>query len=213
MPQLQLALDSDLTSALNILEKVHPFVDIVEIGTPLIFREGMHAVRRIREQYPKLTLLADLKIMDAGAEEADIAFLAGVSIVTVMGVTNDATIQGAVDSAGTHRGRIMMDMMQVSDLPERSSQLLEIGCEILCVHTAYDLQASQASPYHELNQLRQQFPTARLAIAGGVTLARLDDIMPCQPDIIIVGGAITRATNPAQSAQQLYERIQAYANN
>ena len=66
MIRLQVALDGDLDSALEILAVVHPYIDIAEIGTPLIYREGMRAVRLIHERYPDVSLLADLKIMDAG---------------------------------------------------------------------------------------------------------------------------------------------------
>lgn len=212
MPKLQLALDSDLSTALNILKNVYPFVDILEVGTPLIFREGMRAVQTIRDAYPNLTLLADLKIMDAGEEEAAIAFEADAQMITVMGVTNDATIQGAVRSAKQYNGQVMVDMMQVTNLVERGVRLLKQGCDILCVHTAYDLQSSQTSPYHDLQTLRNHFPAAQLAIAGGVNLERLNDILPHQPDIIVVGGAITRADDPKAAAKRLYERIHNYAN-
>ena len=43
MTALQLALDGDMSSALDILERVHPFIGIAEVGTPLVFREGMNA--------------------------------------------------------------------------------------------------------------------------------------------------------------------------
>lgn len=115
MTKLQIALDGDLAAALDVLAQVHPFVDIAEIGTPLVFREGMRAVRRIRPAYPQLTLVADLKIMDAGRAEADIAFGAGADRVTVMALASDATITGALTSARSHNKRVMIDMMQVAD--------------------------------------------------------------------------------------------------
>ena len=120
MTQLQLALDGDLRSALDMLSAVHPFVDIIEVGTPLVFRAGMAAVRRIRELYPQLTLVADLKIMDAGRAEADIAFCAGADIVTVMALAADATIAGVLESAWAHNKRAMVDMMQVADTRSRA---------------------------------------------------------------------------------------------
>ena len=49
---LQVALDRELSAALEILEKASAFVDIIEIGTPLIFREGMHAVRAPPRRLP-----------------------------------------------------------------------------------------------------------------------------------------------------------------
>ena len=102
MPELQIALDGEFPAALALLSQVAPFVDIAEVGTPLIFREGVDAVRQFRAAHPQLTLVADLKIMDAGAAEADIAFCAGADCVTVMALASDATISGALRSAREH---------------------------------------------------------------------------------------------------------------
>lgn len=207
MTALQLALDGDMSSALDILERVHPFIGIAEVGTPLVFREGMSAVRRVRAAFPKLTLVADLKIMDAGEAEADIAFSVGADRVTVMALASDATITGALTSARRHQKQVMIDMMQVTDPLARAKQLLALGCDLLCLHTAHDLQSAQASPYAQLAQLRAALPAAGLAIAGGVKLLTLDHILPLEPQVIIVGSAITAAADPRQVAQQFHERI------
>ena len=210
MAQLQVALDGELSAALDILAQVHPFIDIAEIGTPLVFREGMSALRAFRKAYPELALVADLKIMDAGEAEADIAFNAGADVVTVMALASDATIEGAVRSARKHRKQVMVDMMQVSDLLERARQLLALGCDLLCLHTAHDLQSAQASPYAQLAQLREALPAAGLAIAGGVKLPALEHILPLSPQVIIVGSAITAAPDPRNAAQQFRKRIDKY---
>ena len=210
MTALQLALDGDLTRSLAILEQVHPFIEIAEIGTPLVFREGMRAVRRIRAAYPQMTLVADLKIMDAGEAEADIAFNAGADRATVMAVTSDATIRGAVKSARQHGKQVMADMMQVAEPITRAAALLEMGCDLLCLHTAHDLQSAQGSPFELLAQLRGALPSAPLAIAGGVKLPTLEQILPLQPQVIIVGSAITGAPDPRLAAQQIHERIRSY---
>ncbi|MCY4466818.1 MAG: orotidine 5'-phosphate decarboxylase [Chloroflexi bacterium] len=207
MLKLQLALDGELSAALDILAETRPHIDIAEVGTPLIYREGMRAVRKIRALYPALTLLADLKIMDAGDLEADIAFAAGADFVTVLGLANDATIAGAAQAARTHGKRVMADMMQVADPLMRGRRLLALGCDALCLHRAQDLQASQAAPYALLAELHRQLPEAQLAIAGGLTLDALPQILPCLPQIIIVGGAITRTSDPATMARRFAERI------
>lgn len=207
MPKLQLALDGELSAALDILAETRPHIDIAEVGTPLIYREGMRAVRKIRAVYPALTLLADLKIMDAGDLEADIAFSAGADIITVLGLANDATIAGAAQAARAHGKRVMADMMQVADPLVRGRQLLALGCDALCLHRAHDLQASQAAPYALLAALQRNMPEARLAIAGGVTLDALPQLLPCLPRIIIVGGAITQSSDPATMARRFAERI------
>src|SRR5579871_1499936 len=124
---LQLALDSDLDTSLKILQIVRPYVDIAEIGTPLVYREGIAAVQRLRAKFPDLRLLADFKIMDAGDEEATIAFSAGCDLVTVLGVTQDATIQGALKAAQRFGKQIMVDLMSVSNLSVRVQALQVMG--------------------------------------------------------------------------------------
>ncbi|MDE2819720.1 MAG: orotidine 5'-phosphate decarboxylase [Chloroflexota bacterium] len=210
MAKLQLALDGDLTSALAVLERAHATVDIVEIGTPLVFREGMRAVRVIRAAYPGLRLLADLKIMDAGEAEADIAFGAGAGFVTVLGLSGDETIQGALASGKKHGGQVMIDMMGVADPLERAAELIELGCDLLCLHTAHDQQAKRGSPWRQLAQLRAAYPALSLAIAGGISSKLLPQILPLQPQIVVVGSAITAAADPGLAARLFHEGMRRY---
>jgi len=207
--KLQVALDGDLASSRAILTQVHEFIDIAEIGTPLIYREGMNAVRILRADYPQLTLLADLKIMDAGEEEAAIAFEAGADIVTVLGVAHDNTVRGAVAAARQFGKQVLVDMLQVGDLAGRGLELLALGCDYLCIHTAYDLQHSGATPFAHLQHLREALPDGPLAVAGGVKPDTLDSLLVFKPEIVVVGGAISRAANPAEIARRMYERIHA----
>jgi 3-hexulose-6-phosphate synthase len=146
--------------------------------------------------------------MDAGEEEASIAFEAGCDIVTVLGVTQDSTIQGAVTAARHYGKQVMVDLMQVADKSARGRDLLAMGCDYLCVHTAFDLQSSGAAPLGDLERLRRELSTdAPLAVAGGVSLRTIDQVVALQPAIVVVGGAITRAPNPAEAARAIHERI------
>ena len=212
MTQLQIALDGDLPAALEILAAARPYIDIAEIGTPLVFREGMAALRRIRRAYPQLPLVADLKIMDAGQAEADIAFKAGADRVTAMALAADATIAGALASARAHGKRLMVDMMQVADARARAGELVGMGCDLLCLHTAHDEQGARGSPFAQLADLRAALPATDLAIAGGVKLPALAQILPLKPQVIVVGSAITGAADPAASAKQFHERIRDYGH-
>ncbi len=207
LPQLQLALDLPIADSFAVLEAVHAYIDIIEVGTPLIYREGMSVVRSLRAAYPEHKIVADLKIMDAGALEADIAFDAGADVVTVLALAADKTIEAAVMSAKSKGKSIMVDMIQVPNLVERAEGLGSLGVNHLCVHTAYDLQAVVATPYEALQVLREAFRDNKLAIAGGVNLKNLATILPFKPDTIIVGGAICNAENPAEVAKAMHEKI------
>jgi 3-hexulose-6-phosphate synthase len=205
--KLQVALDGDRGAALSILEQIHPYVDIVEVGTPLIFQEGLSIVNKIRTDYPQLTILADLKIIDAGEVEASLAFQAGVDIVTVLGIAPDQTIEGALKAARHYQKQIMADMMQVQEVLARSLWLFEKGTDFICVHLAHDLQEQGKSPLSSLQYLRENLPQAQLAVAGGVGLDTIEQLKPLSPAIIIVGKAITLAPDPAVVAQSIWKKM------
>lgn len=204
---LQVALDGELQPSLDILAEVINHIDIAEVGTPLIFREGMYAVRTFKEYYPTLTVLADLKIMDAGEMEADIAFENGADIVTVLGVAADATIEGVIKSAQKYNRQVLVDMIEVPYPIARGRELVKMGCDYICIHTAYDLVATGVSPLKTLQNVREEMPHAALAIAGGVKLETIDDIIPLDPQIVVVGGGITGADSPVVAAHALRERM------
>jgi 3-hexulose-6-phosphate synthase len=210
--RLQLALDGSFPDSLAVLTRAKTYVDIAEIGTPLVFREGLEAARKLRHLFPDIILLGDLKIMDAGEEEAALAFDAGCDIVTVLGVAHDQTVSGAVSAGRRYGKQVMVDMMQVGDLVSRAQRLLELGCDYLCVHTAYDLQSSHESPLADLRLLRSALPDCRLVAAGGIKLETIDRVAALHPEIVVVGGAITRASDPAQAAQSIRERMNEYGD-
>ena len=65
--ELQLAIDLlNKEEAAKLAQKVEEYVDIVEIGTPIVINEGLPAVQHLNENINNAKVLADLKIMDAG---------------------------------------------------------------------------------------------------------------------------------------------------
>jgi 3-hexulose-6-phosphate synthase len=199
--KLQLALDTlELKGALALLAEVSSFIDIVEVGTPFIIRDGIAPVMEIKKTFPNLEILADLKIMDAGEYEADIGFSGGADIVTVLAAADDATIRGAVAAARKNRKRIMVDMMNVKDLQERAREIDALGADYICVHTAFDLQVSGNNPLEDLKKVKKVSKKAGLAVAGGIKLETLVETVKERPEIIIVGGGITGRENRREIA-------------
>ena len=101
--RLQFAMDTLTTEpAIELAAKAAPYVDILELGTPLIKSERLAAITAVKAAHPEKIVFADLKTMDAGELEADIAFAAGADLVTVLGVAGDSTVVGAVAAAHKH---------------------------------------------------------------------------------------------------------------
>lgn len=201
---LQLALDTcNIKEAIEIIKEVYEYIEIVEIGTPMIIDYGMEPVRRLAGQFGDKMILADTKIMDAGEYEAEKAFLAGAKIVTVMGITNDETIIGAVKAAKRYNGKILADMMCVQKLSERAKKLLEIGVDYICVHTAVDVQKTE-SPFESLAIVEEVVGSKYCAIAGGINEKSIIKVAKYNPEIVIVGNGITGQKDRRASAKNIH---------
>jgi len=205
--KLQLALDGTLQESLSILNIVADQIDIAEIGTPLLYREGIGVAGVIRNAFPNIPLLADLKIVDAGLAEASIAFEAGCEYATILGIASNITVSGALQAMHKYKNTLMVDMLQVPDLLTRTRELIALGCQLFCIHTAYDLHTAGATPFADLSQLRHALPQTALAVAGGIGPHNLSHVLPLRPEIVIVGSAITQAANPRQAAITIREQI------
>lgn len=206
--RLQLALDIyDIPQSLEILKQLHDVVDIVEIGTPFIIRDGVHAVKAVKDAYPSLCVLADLKIMDGGYEEAKTAYEAGADIVTVLAAAENITIQNVVRAGREYKKEVMADLIAVSDLKKRATELDAFGLDYLCVHTAFDIQHTGRSPLEDLKLLNSVVKNTRTAVAGGVKLATLPGVAAQQPDIVIVGMGISGQPDMRGVARQMKEII------
>jgi 3-hexulose-6-phosphate synthase len=206
--KLQIALD-DLTleEAADLVEKVYDCIDIIEIGTPMILKEGMAAVRRMKTEFPEKEILADTKIMDAGYLEAESAFEAGADYVTVLGVTDILTIKACVKAAGKYQGRVVADMLCVRNMEERIREVEEAGVHYLAVHTGYDQQQAGHTPLSDLRLMKACARSAGISVAGGINSDTIEEYTALNPDIIIVGGGICHAEDPCQASFIIHQAI------
>ncbi|RKJ44042.1 3-hexulose-6-phosphate synthase [bacterium 1XD8-76] len=206
--KLQLALDdTTLEEAMELIANVRDYVDIIEVGTPMVMEYGMAPVRELKKRFPDKKVLADLKIMDAGKYESEIAFKAGADYITVLGVTDDGTIEGCVEAARAHRGLVVADMICVKDAEERIRRLEELGIDILSVHTGVDQQAAGRTPLDDLKVMRRAVTAAEISVAGGISAETLPAYLEYSPEIVIVGSGITHAENPRKVAEKIYKIV------
>lgn len=206
--KLQIALDElSIEQGIAVCRAAREYIDIIEIGTPFIVREGMHAVRAFRQAFPDKQILADAKIMDAGQAEAAICFEAGADYVTVLAVTDILTAAACVETARKYQGRIVADMICVGDLARRTAELEAAGVRDIAVHTGIDQQHAGRTPLQDLRQLRACTRQSRLSVAGGINADTADQYRKAGADIVIVGGAIAHAADPASAARAIAEKI------
>jgi 3-hexulose-6-phosphate synthase / 6-phospho-3-hexuloisomerase len=207
-PVLQVALDHmHLKRALLAAkEAVEGGADWIEAGTPLVKSEGMEAVRELKKSFPGKTIVADLKTMDTGAFEVEIAAKAGADVITVMGVTDDATILEAVKAARRYGAKIMVDLMRVPDKPARAKELEALGVDYLNMHVSIDEQMIAHTPLQELKAVASA-TRIPVAVAGGLNSETVAQAVGAGATIVIVGGAIIKADKIAEATRAIKKAI------
>ncbi len=207
-PLLQVALDEmNLDRALQIAkEAVEGGVDWIEAGTPLIKSEGMEAIRVLRKAFPHHEICADMKTMDTGAYETEMACKAGASVVMILGAADDGTILESVKAARKYGAKLSVDLLGVDDLVNRARRCEELGVDLINMHIGIDQQMKGQSP---LDALRKVAKAVRVPIqaAGGLNSETVAEAVKAGASVIIVGGALIKAKKPAVEAKKIKDAI------
>jgi 3-hexulose-6-phosphate synthase/6-phospho-3-hexuloisomerase len=208
-PVLQLALDFvDLPRALRVAEEaVAGGADWLEAGTPLIKSEGLQAVRELKARWPGHPVVADMKTMDAGRAEVEYAAKAGAKIVGVLGAASDATIRECIEAARNYGAEVIVDMIQVPDVVARAKQAEEMGASYVGIHVAIDEQMQGKTPWDTLREVAQAV-SIPVAVAGGINSETAPQAVQAGASIVVVGGAITKATDATEATRTIKQAIE-----
>jgi 3-hexulose-6-phosphate synthase/6-phospho-3-hexuloisomerase len=203
---LQLALDFvDLHRAVQVAELAVPAgVDWVEAGTPLIKSEGLDAVRELRRLFPGKVIVADMKIMDAGRVEVETAAKAGAQIVDVLGTATDATIAECIQAGKNYGAKIAVDLIAVADPLARARQVADLGADYISVHVAIDeqMRGGGQDPFAVLAAISGAVRVP-VGVAGGINSETAAQAVAHGAAYVIVGGAITKAKDPAAATLEI----------
>ena len=206
--KLQIALDVSEKKDLKLCNLIKKDIDIIEIGTPLVKEEGLNDTVKKFKKFKK-PIVADLKTLDTGFLEAQLAFKSGAKITSVAGSADDSTIKGAVKAARKYKGKVMVDMINFKgkSLLKRAKQVEMLGVHYINIHTGIDIQKKGNTPLKNLEKVSKVISNKKIAVAGGINLKNIDKIVKYKPEIVIVGGAITKAKNPREIAGKIKEKM------
>ncbi|MDR2865867.1 MAG: orotidine 5'-phosphate decarboxylase [Methanomassiliicoccaceae archaeon] len=204
-PVLQIALDlMHLKRAVEIAhESVDGGADWIEVGTPLIKSEGAEAIRTLRREFPGRKLIADTKTMDVGSFEVEIVAKAGADIITVMGLADDSTVSEAVMAARKYGAEVMVDMLNVHDIVERSKTVEKLGVSYICLHMGIDQQMKGKKAPTEMLKEVVSSTAIPVAAAGGITAETAGRYVEAGASIVIVGGGIIKTENITDAAKNV----------
>jgi 3-dehydro-L-gulonate-6-phosphate decarboxylase len=199
MTRIQLALDGELAPSLAALHLVTDLVDVVEVGTLLILREGLSSIGIVRALTTDQPILADVRIAEAGGPIARLAFEAGANWVSMVASASDDTVREVCRQARQHRGEVQIELGHLPDL-SRIPLWLGEGVQHVIVHRSRDAAQSAwtAEQLERVADLAERGFT--VTVTGGVTVAEAAQLTTSAADIVIVGRGIVDAESPRDAA-------------
>ncbi len=198
-PIVQISLDlTNIDEALvTAAMAIRAGVDWLEAGTPLILAEGLNGVKKLREAFPKIPLVADLKTMDGGYLEAEMMAKAGATHVVVMARAHEETIKCVVKAGLDFGIKIMGDNLGCSDKVEAAKWLEDLGCDFVIHHIGYDerrgIDAGGKRMPSPLDQLREVVRAVKIPVqaVGGLSLEQAIMCPSYGAPLVVLGAPLT----------------------
>lgn len=207
-PYLQISLDNpDLERAKKVIAQV-PGSDriIIEVGTPLIKRYGTRAMNDLRQASKDAFMVADLKTLDVGKVEVDIAYEDTADAVVASGLAPPETLDSFVHEAKRLGIYGIIDMLNVEDIPTKLKSLKEFP-DIVILHRGIDQETGRTCGLERIKLIKETFPDKKflIAVAGGIVPETAKEALELGADIIIVGRYVTQSKDIERSVRDFLE--------
>ncbi|WP_299532229.1 orotidine 5'-phosphate decarboxylase / HUMPS family protein [Ulvibacterium sp.] len=182
-------------------------VDWLEAGTPLLLAEGLHGVRKLREAFPEVPIVADLKTMDGGYLETEMMAKAGATHVVVMARAHEETIKVVAQAGKDFDVKVMGDNLGCPDMVEGAKKLEALGCDYIIHHIGYDERRGIAaaglpmpSPLDELQKVVAAVNVPVQAV-GGLSLEQAIQCPEYGAPMVVLGAPLTIDADAFKTAE------------
>ena len=206
MAVLQYAVDvTDQQLALNLAQQaIANGVKWIEAGHVLIKAVGIEVVSKIKALNPDGITIADMKTMDMGSEEVELAAGAGADLVMVCAAASDGTVQASIAAAKRCGILITASLMGVRDKYQRAQEIDSFGLDYILAHKGIDEHFDWFDPEYSqlLNRMVKNLKTP-LAIGGGINEDNYHFLTNMGFAIVISGRGISDAPDPGVAAKRL----------
>ena len=207
-PYLQIALDApSLEGAKKVIEAL-PGSDriILEVGTPLIKRYGTRGINELRQIAKDKFIIADLKTLDVGKVEVDIAYEDTADAVVAAGLAPPETLDATVQEARRLGIYAVIDMLNVEDVLGKLKSIKDFP-DIVILHRGIDQESGRSCGLERIKMIRQAFPNKKflIAVAGGIVPETAKEALDQGADILIVGRYVTQSKDIERSVRDFLE--------
>lgn len=207
-PYLQIALDNPSLEQVKRVVQDLPESDriILEAGTPLLKKYGVKVVGELRKTAKDIFIIADLKTLDVGKVEVDLAFEETADAVVAAGLAAKETLDQFIHEAKKLGIYAVVDMMNVDDPIEKLKTLKEMP-NVVILHRGIDMETGRTLGLERVNEIKNAFANQRflVAVAGGIVPETAGEALQKGADILIVGRYITQSKDVKRSAREFLE--------
>lgn len=207
MMQLQISYDfTDLEQALVIARQTAQYADILEVGSLLLFKSGIEAVQQFKKEFPSKKILVDAKLVDRVKDSVELLSKGGADYITVLAGAPNAIIRRACQVAYDCNTQIMLDLMDAASIGQSAKDAKTLGVDAILYHRGHDIQQN-VDLIDAWSEVAGN-TTLPIFVAGHVQhQEEIAKIIALKPAGLVVGRAITSASNPAQLAQFFRENM------
>ena len=209
-PYLQIALDiPDIAKTKTILSAL-PRSDriILEAGTPLIKKYGARVIHDLREIAKDVFIIADLKTLDVGQVEVDLAYEETADAVVASGLASKETLDKFIYEAKRLGIYAVVDMMDVKN-PLDTLRALDETPDVVTIHRGIDEEHGGLTRWELIREIKTTFAGKKIlvAVAGGIEPSTAPKALESGADILIVGRYITQSKDIERAARDFLKLL------
>ncbi|MBX8642772.1 MAG: orotidine 5'-phosphate decarboxylase [Thermoplasmata archaeon] len=207
-PTVQVSLDLETIREAEPIAEIamESGVDWLEVGTPLLLGEGLHAVSYFRKKFPGTPIVADLKTMDGGYLETEMMAKAGANFVVVMAASHPATVRATIRAARDYGIYVMGDILGRSDRVRAAEELEEAGVDVVIAHLGFDERGENGgSPVDFLREIVDAVDCPVQAV-GGLSIRDLPKLPALGAPLVVVGAPLVidgHSFSPASESSEI----------
>jgi 3-hexulose-6-phosphate synthase len=193
--KLQVSFDmANLEKALEIATKIEQYVDIFELGSPLIYKNGLQAIKKFKNKFPTKNIFADVKMVDRVEKIIHVFAEEGADYISILAGTSNHTIQNASKVAHQADMKIALDLVDAYSMGQSAMDAQALDIDVIIFHGPYDST--------EITDLLEEWQNVigntnlPVFVGGKINKDNIKKIITLKPQGIIIGEAITQTSNP-----------------
>jgi len=170
----------------------------------MLFHSAIYGIATAQKSTPQTVqkdeifpyVVADLKTMDRGETEVEIAVRGGASAVIALGTAPIETLNSFVEKCEEYGLDAMIDMMNV-EFPLSVLRSLKKAPAVVIIHRGVDeekFNREKQIPLHEIRRIKGNYNNIMISIAGGDTLREVQRSIFNDANIVVVWKSVFQKT-------------------